>query len=219
MTGPSPVPESSAAESPPVPQTRLVPPTSPVASARAQQKLVWPNVIGIVCIIFATGGIGTGLWGLLAPFIMKGIMLGDQRAVMQRHPHLNLLLAALALLLGALLLIGGIALLQRCRWSARVLMGWSMLKIVLGVINLFVQLMIQQEMWQAINTPGSGTIHGPAVSVQSSMIIVSVALGLVWVCALPAFLLIWFIRPRIRRDMTAHFHGNHPSITAGNAAT
>ncbi|MCF6311876.1 MAG: hypothetical protein L3J39_05440 [Verrucomicrobiales bacterium] len=123
---------------------------------------------------------------------------------------------AVDICLGALLFLGAMLLLFRKRFAIYVLVFWALLKMLVGVVGGFFNYMMQQEqlpllmeqqkkaMEKAGGAGGAAGAEQVADMVSSATEIfstVALVAGLLWVMVLPVFILIWFIRPKIRRDM------------------
>jgi hypothetical protein len=105
------------------------------------------------------------------------------------------------------LVIGSILLLLRKRASRATLLSWCLLKIGYAVGQLFFVLPIQKEVTplqlkvmladQAANSPVKMDLQ-----TLETMGSTALAAGVTWLCALPIFFLIWFLRPKIRFEMS-----------------
>ena len=130
-------------------------------------------------------------------------MLPVQRAtieVMRRWATWTVVVSLLSAAVAILLLAAGIGLVQRRRWSPRVFTIWAPLKIVLAIASTVVGWAIQQETMEAMRTqvPGMGAL-GPGT--MESFASVGAVFALLWGCALPVFVLIWFARGSIKAQV------------------
>ncbi len=161
----------------------------------------WPGVIGIICIIVASISILGGIWGLVVPLFMRGIFAaaaqtpgGAAAVAMQSIGQVN---SAIMLVLAFVLLAGGIALNGRRRVGARLLLTWSILRVILAVA-------ISIPMAQAMSAQAAAVAaqsRGAPAGMVSGFMFVGVAVGLVWSCSLPTFLLIWLSLASSRRHI------------------
>lgn len=190
----------SQMDHPPIP---AAPPTSPDPSAVARRKITWPTVVGIIAIVFAAGGLMTGLGGVVSWLFAETWRPGSGASAAHYRPVMIPLSAVHGLLAG-LLLAGGIGLIRQRRWAVRVLLTWAWLRVVEGVVNAVVQAMMQREMFQQAGAQSPG-MPAPFVHV---MTVVSFVFALAWAAALPVFLLIWFRGRRVRGDIAEHFDQN-----------
>jgi hypothetical protein len=191
----------------PSPQARpLTPPTQPVPLAPVVPRSKWPAVVGIIAIVIGAGGFLYNACGAVGAFVVA-IMFqrmpptGMPPQVMQIKPGLEGVMLVMSLLCGVLL-IPGIALLQRRRWSAAWLRIWSVAAIVLAVAGSVIEARIQGEnmtlMMTATSMPAGA---GPNTAVLQATVIGTAVFNAVLRCAFPVFLLIWFARRKIRDEV------------------
>ena len=185
------------------------PPTSAVPLPPAANSAVWPTVLGVIAIVFGGFGVLAGLWGALAPIVMRSFDVAlpsgvHVTEVMSGWEEWTLPLSAAATMLAAMLLAGGVGLAQRRPWGRNLLVYWAPLRMILAVANGVLVWRVQQEMLQvqamawtssAPSGPAGGSMAVKAFSV------LSLALALLWGAALPVFVLIWFARPTIREQV------------------
>ena len=196
------------------PQPRpIAPPTQPVPLAPVVPRSKWPAVVGIIAIVIGAGGSLFNACGAVGSFFTATMFQrikppGMPPEVLQVRPVLVAVMLVMSLLCGALL-VPGIALLQRRRWSAAWLRIWSVAAIVLAVVASVIEARIQQEnmtlMMTATSMP-AGTGTGAVVfqtNVFQASVIGGVVLNAVLRCAFPVFLLIWFTRRKIRDEVAA----------------
>lgn len=194
------------------PDTPTPPPVDP-AQIPVKGK-TWPKTLGIITIIFGSLGFLGALTGPLfipitknsmQPFVEQG---ADADAVEQYMADLTSLSwtgAGIGTLLGSLLLVGGILLVRRKRTASALLQAWAVLKILGGGYIQFRNLALQKTqmsiMFSGKEFAGEGAeIAGSITSVATT---VGLVFGLLWLAALPVFLIIWFNRARVKEDMEA----------------
>jgi hypothetical protein len=185
------------------------PPTSVGPLPPAVNPAVWPTVIGVIAIVFGAFGVLAGLWGVLAPLVMRNFETALPSGVhvseaMSGWEEWTLPLSAAATVLAALLLAGGVGLVQLRPWGRRLLMYWAPLKIMLAGVNGILVWHMQAEMLQVQGMAWTSSApFGPAGgnTAVKAFSMVSLALALVWGAALPVFVLIWFARATIREQV------------------
>jgi len=174
------------------------PPTQPAPLRSVPPS--WPDVIGIIAIVFgALGAIG-GVWGLISPLFMKMLasILPKAQSAMMHKVWTDLwpvmILHGLATLtLGIMLLAAGVGLRRRRPWSLPLTRRWAYAKLVVVVLGSILGIIMQREQMAAQS--------GPALPprVMQAMVVAGAAVGLAWGAALPVFMLVWLARDRIRR--------------------
>lgn len=175
----------------------------------------WPKTIGIIAIIF---GIFGGLKGLVA---IVSTFFGEMLAKASNLPPefydkwrpFMLGSGAGEIILGILLFVGGLLLLYRKRFSMVMLMGWAVMKMLFAVVGFFfnyqmqreqIPLLLEQQQEAVKKAGGAGSEQVMEMVTGATEIISTVMLfaGLIWVMLLPIFILIWFIRPKIMRQVS-----------------
>ena len=106
-----------------------------------------------------------------------------------------------------MLLVGGIALARRRPWASGTLVAWAVLRIVQAIpavlVGYFMQMAMFEAMEEAAASSGGGGGGFPTgmSSIMAAFGIVGLVIGLLIAWALPAFVLIWFARSRIRAEV------------------
>ncbi len=191
----------------------VAPPIQPGTIAAPQRPANWPKVIGIIAIVFGSGGTLLGLWGAVAPFGMRLFewAIGQSQSSALLHQQFDamrpwlpwtvvssLVRAAVAILL----LLGGIRLTKRRRSSMRLLRFWAVVKIPFVVIATIAGILMQERQFEIISQPSGGMPMPFGGEFVSLMLVVGLVFGLAWGWALPVFLLIWLRRGKIRNEIT-----------------
>lgn len=185
------------------------PPTQTAGPQLPPRQSSWPTVIGIVSIAFAGLGILGGFCGLVVALIMPRIMPPNQATAAGVPPDWMPWMAVMWLVgisLTVVLLIVGIGLLQRRAWSARLCPWWAAVYIVYAVISSIVNFFMQQDQFAEMSqtTQPASIPPGFGKTVASF----SFVFGLVWACALPVFMLIWFSRAKIKDEVASWGHSD-----------
>ena len=186
----------------------------------------WPTLFGILALVFgAFGCLGAvlGILGALTTDFFNDFqaaamstesgdpeaqeMLERMQAEANRWKIPNLIISIALLGLGAVLIIGGIKLLQRSFSARKLLIPWAWAKIAVGTISSVVGLLAQKSQTDAMmaefNT-AAGSSGGAMPSMDgifTTIFGLFFFLGVIWVCALPVIFLIWLNRDPIREDM------------------
>ncbi|MFK5922097.1 MAG: hypothetical protein QM496_07945 [Verrucomicrobiota bacterium] len=189
-----------------------------IRERRPAKKSSWPKTVGIITLIFGILGVLKGLSAIASSFF------GEMMAKVSNLPPefydkwkpFMLGSGAVDILLGLLLFAGSLVLIFRKRFAMFVLVGWALMKIVFGLVggvfNFIMQreqmpLVIEQQrkaMEKAGGASGAAGADQVADMVGNATEILSTVMlfvGLAWLMVLPLFILIWFIRPKIRREM------------------
>ncbi len=195
-------PGSSNADTPISPP--LAPPTQPGQLGTRGEGKSWPSVLGTIAIIFGVLGILGGIFGLFGPAIMRAVS-----SVMPKNAPTGLeayddwsgwmrASSVVAMLIAALLLVGGIRLYRRRGSSVRIIRRWAVIKIVYAIGATAVNYQIQQEQFEAMAQGGGGA--ATPVQMAGVMAAVTVGISVLWLCALPVFMLIWLSRRKVREE-------------------
>jgi len=163
----------------------------PGALPLTEQTTTWPNVIGIVAIILS-------ILGLLGTAV--GLVFTSKWMQPSSPFPLARLTYVTSGVLEILLLVVGIGLLKRCRWSIKTAMVWAVAAIIVAVLNSVLGYSEMEEqlgrMAQDPNTPpGMGGMTKGAGCI-------GMGLGTCASCAFPLFVLVWFLRAKIRAEVS-----------------
>ncbi len=199
MTDPQPMsPSGVLAEAPPV---------RPGPIGVAPKPPSWPTVIGVIAIAFGALGAFGGLWGIAAPFFMDAMgrfmPQGDAGIESFReHAVHSAIYSGVATCLAVLLIVGGAHLVRRRTSSVRLLRVYAVLRIPEAIWGTVLTWYAQRGQFEAMQQQG-----GPAMPAALTEIIMlfTILLTITWALAMPAFLLIWFARARVREDVARWF--------------
>jgi hypothetical protein len=190
-------------EAPPV----IAPPTIP--GYIPGQRSSWPNVLGIISIVFgvlgALGGIIQGIFVVFMPWVMGMVEQSDpsagaQAQVIRESVGLQVLLSAATVGVAVMLLISGIGLANRRPYGVKWSRIWAVTKIVVATIGVAVGIIIQQRTFDALAESGQAPPPGGQVALGAGMAAGTV-FGIAWRWAYPVFLLIWLNRASIRAEV------------------
>lgn len=182
------------------PRPPAVPPTIRYAAVLPVAKPTWPLAIGVVGIVLGGGGILMNLFTILSYTVLASAF-----GALQPAPHLmeemkvsGVLTSLLNVVISALLLIVGIGLAQRRRWSVPLVRVWAVARIIGVMISVVFAVVLQTRQFAAL--PAQPAMpFGPA-KMGNVVVFMSMVVGLVWGWALPVFVLIWFNRVKVRQQ-------------------
>ncbi|MBN1513150.1 MAG: hypothetical protein JXB13_14135 [Phycisphaerae bacterium] len=190
-------------------EQHFAPPLTPTAYPAPAQPTSWPKVLGIICIVFGGLGILGGVWGILSPVFnewLASLMPPQQQAAMEEAAKVNPYPVATSLFMlaiAALLLAGGIGLVRCHGHAIGLLRGWAVIKIFWVIVGTFVGLHMTRELMEEMQKQtGSGPVPGME-AIMTAGFVFGVVVGILWGCALPVFVLIWFSRRKIRNEVAS----------------
>lgn len=208
-------PDTDAAASAPPPMARPVsplspphvPPMLPTEVAKDSVPSAWPTVVGILAIVFGCFGFLACSWVLVYPFVTDQLEDMAQQIPMQVtiEPFTaTVWTTAISItwfMCSGLLLFGGISLVRRRRRAAATLLVWAILEIVLILASAGVE--------SAAQTPvvDQATTQQPTVPREITITVGCGALGpyggIIFDLAVPVFVLVWFRRSAIKKEVAA----------------
>ncbi len=174
----------------------------------------WTKIIGIIAIIFGTGGLFQGLFTPVTLLMVKRQMLSfvemgvEQSRIdeyLSKLAQVSYTGAAAYSILGILLLTGGILILRHHRAGAHLLQVWACLKIIVGgllIYKISSLTRMQMDLMFSSEALGGGKEAETVGTITSFAVWIGLAFGFVWLCVLPVFLLIWFNRTKIREQIS-----------------
>ncbi len=168
----------------------------------------WPSVIGVISIVF--GSLGLVCYGcnslstMLSP-MMQNALPPEARASMPQGTFLVISIASYCVnfVLSVWLLTTGIGQLRRRPWSRASAIGWSLVKILTTVVGTVATLAFLPDIVARTNSMFQRPNATALFTITESMIVAIMVIGLVFSIAWPVFMLVWFMRQRIRDEVTA----------------
>ena len=177
----------------------------------------WPTVIGVIMIIVASLGllqnVCGGIVGVLMPALIQSMpaeaaddpSFKAQIEIGKRFLPFQIANAVVLLALGVLLLMAGIATVKRKRVAVKYSRVWAVARILwafpAAVATYFIMVETIKTMEQAAADAGQPMPSGIMTFMQMLGPLGAV-INLIFWCALPVFVLIWFARGAIK-DETA----------------
>lgn len=188
--------------------TDRTPPMQPGPLGQRTYQNNWPTVLGVVLIVFGAGGMLAGMGGIFGPMIQEWAaslapQAQAQLEVTTKWRTWTVVSSAGALLIATLLLCSGIFLARRARHSVWMLRVWGLIKMVYAAFAAVLGYQMQKEAVEALLSDPSAMGGAPpfAPSLFHAIGWIGIAIGVAWAWALPVFVLIWFGRARIRRQI------------------
>jgi len=196
-----------------IPTAETAPPVQPSVPFGQPVPSSWPRPIGIVSLVFGVLGMLGGLFAVIGAVVGPKIasafaemghvgMVTDQ---MRDHLVWAISSAGVGFGLAVMLCVAGIGIIRRRHRGVRWAKVWAWFKMVSAVGNAVFGYGLQVEALEAMRhqnpgafsaTPVLGRFFGPGFAIFGSFV------GVLWGCALPLFLLIWFKRKRIAEDVS-----------------
>lgn len=203
-----------------------------VAPVSASQ---WSTPLGVVMIVFGVlGSLGgcVTLLGLVFQDTLMGATSPDPavtdavRTTTDRYAAVSAISGVVATLLALALAAAGAAVAARRPIGVTVATWWAWLKIAYAVFAVAVGFMAAQDQLATMTATaggagaapgaaGAGQAAGFAVAtvVMGPFMLVMMLFQLIWLCALPVFVVVWFRRASIRADIAQW--GAGPGVTPG----
>ncbi len=188
--------------------------TPPPIAAHAQSKTGsrWHKTLGIIAIVFGALGCAQAA---IAPFSLiitknqmeKFVAQGsDQMSVdayLEQLSTISIQGSIAAAVLGIALLSGGIMLLKRKPKASILLQIWAVAKMLVGSYTTYASMSLTKLQMSIMTSSGALGDDGGATLNQFTAVAVKVGavVGLIWLAALPIFLLIWLNRAKIKEDI------------------
>ncbi len=196
----------------------LAPPTTPGALSIPDRPAAWPSVLGIVCIVLGALGTLGGLWGVASSVMMMtgampvqtmgaGPATPDIAQSIRTMAPMQIVAEALKFLCGSALMLVGWFMYRRRPVARPAAVWWSIAKIVVALgstaIAAWMQYVIMTDISRAVAADPSAPaqMQGVMTGMMAATIGVMVVWGIVWGCALPVFMLVWFSRAGVRAEV------------------
>ncbi len=195
------------------PQTpaAMTPPTE--LGDAPERRSTWPTVIGILAIVFGALGVLGACMGM-ASYVFVAIvggqmqgMPGVQKAqleVMRQYMVPNSIFVVVGTVVAAWLLVAGIGVLRRRPWSRGATVSWAVAKIIYAipasVLGYFHNKAQLEAMEQAAIDSGTPIPTG-IFTIMQSVGVAMMGWSMLWVWALPLFLIIWFRSAPVKTEV------------------
>lgn len=193
---------------PPVVATtpNAAPPTEPGELGSTAAGSLWPNLLGVISVLFGGGGLFVQVAGFIYSIMMPDFWAGDPtgaaiQAVQESWKVWNALIAGVSSIAAAVLLVVGIGLLMRRVWSIRLAQGWAAAKIVIVAVSIGIGQIEAQEMQQAMTQANPNTFAG-GFGAGSVWLVTQLIFG--W--TLPIILLWWLSRAKVKDEIATWRH-------------
>ncbi len=193
----------------------IAPPTAPGRLSIPDRPAAWPGFVGVICTVFGClGMLGSGLMLIyyaavlagvldefLAPFNAAGPGI-DTMQPLRDHRVLVIGSEFVKFALAAMLVFVGLAILHRRPSAIALATWWSVSKILYTLAGTALGIWLQYDMLETVMSGQTLPANAPAtmpVFMLSGAIFGGV-ISIVWGCALPVFLLIWFRLRHVRAE-------------------
>lgn len=190
---------------------RTAPPTTRGEMiVRSPRRSKWPGVLGIACIVVGAGGLLIHGWGVVQNLFFNQHIArlsgqAEMFAVMKKWSAPMALTSATSALLAALLIWGGVQLLRKRAGSRGVLLTWAVVRVLQGIGAAVVMGLMQEEQMRAsmvtASSPGGPPAAVIGMAIGSATGGLAMATYALWAMALPVFVLVWMMLPRVRREI------------------
>lgn len=206
MIDPADTPANLVAEQRVVVPPPRVPPTVAGALGEGWYRLaVWPTVLGVIAVIFGIAGVLQSALSAIAPKIssaFSGMSAGTVDAevfnAQAKWAGWSIGMGAVGFIVAAMLLAGGVLLIRRRPRSVGVLKLWAIAKLVFMVGMSALTWRVQSDTFAAINPHSTA---GPSVAFIKPFLFVGLAFNVVWLSALPVFMLLWLRSRHAQREI------------------
>lgn len=192
------------------------PPPLPKPADNPDEPIPWHRPIGVVVIIIGVLGVLTGALQIGQAYMgnIGGVDPSEQefdveamQAVVEKWQPVSMAMGAIYIPVALLLTVGGILLVRKRLVSAFVLRFWAILKLIVVAVNAYFQLLMAREQMAVMFTEETIGSEAPFFqSITDVTIVVFLVLTVLWMSAVPVFLLFWFGRARIRVEMKSWKH-------------
>lgn len=166
----------------------------------------WPTAIGTISIVL--GSIGLLCYGCNSLSNIASPMFSGMIPPEQRPPDPPAHLAAIqisqlciAFLLSLWLLIAGIGLVKRRRWSRSNHIAWAFAKILISVVSAVISFVVLEDFVNMINDQMSTGGQTPPFTFSSQLFMIILIVSIVWYLIYPIFVLIWFSRATVKAEV------------------
>lgn len=184
----------------PLPIAQPAPPTVRPPYIPPPRQTSWPVVLGILAIILGTVGVLGLIWQAVAAMIPSI----SAAAASQPSPVPKALVPIMGLfnaVLSVMLLAGGISLIRRRRFGARLLKVWAGVDVVFTVAASVVSAAGMSGMLAQMQQQNPAAASVPP-GMMAGFVIGGACVGLVMGLGPPVFTLIWFGRRKIKDEVS-----------------
>jgi len=184
------------------------PPTTPGFIPQVRPNSTWPGMIGIIALVIGIVALIFNLWGIVGPVFFRRFVINstpiNQQLLNGSTVAMSISIAAGKSAMAIFLLFVGARFLQRHPRSRVLAIRYSLLQIMVTIVATIFAIMIQYPLMQkaasSMNTGGTAVL--PSGAMTQPVFIFGVVVGFFMSCAFPIFLLIWFNRQTIQREVT-----------------
>lgn len=167
----------------------------------------WPTVLGVIALVMGGMSVLGGCVGLGSMFAVDWLieMAGEEEAgqlLVLRDWKLYTIISQIGtMLLAVVLITAGVGLLKRSAWAATLCMVWAITKLIFELACFVPAMQLQSEQMAASLEDSSGQVPAGFEGMMQAFAIGSMCLTYVFILALPAFFIIWFLRRPVREEV------------------
>lgn len=148
-------------------------------------------------------------WGVAQNLFMPEMFAGfsgqaEMAAAMKKWSIPMALTSATSAVMSAILIWGAVQLLRKHASARRLLLIWAIVRSLQGLGAAVVVGLMQEEQVRASMVTASAQGGPPAALgfvIGSATQVFAIATYALWAMVLPAFVIVWMVLPRVRRDM------------------
>ncbi len=183
---------------------RVAPPTVPGVIGVHRPAASWPKKLGVVLVVvgsLATLGAAVSIVAnLVVPTLVRGLAPGASMPhmsdSMRDWRYASVGVEGLKLVAGIWCIVAGTGLKGRRPWGPPTARWWAVSKILIGVLAAGVgYLALREQMAQFAKNPQAPAIARPFMAATG---VFGVVVQVLWLGALPTFVLIWLARRPVR---------------------
>jgi len=174
-------------------------PASPDTIEQPIQRMSWPTIIGLVAVVYGVFGLLDGTRGLTSQLVVidpaESLPAGTGMMEEIQSPAMNVWFSGgtiISLGLAVLLIGGGIQVTRRRSNGAPCIKIWAMINVVLTFLGVVIVTVNHRDQFEAM----IAFLGMKAVVRIGYFMFLSILVG----SGVPAFMLVWFSRARVRRD-------------------
>jgi hypothetical protein len=191
-------------------------PASPTPPPVLPEEARWHTPIGIVAIIFGAFGLVAGIGGIAAKAMVRASLSSQLKSGPEATQQIDAFLekwstfmiggGLVIAVLAIILLGGGIFTLKKRLVGPRMLVIWSVLKILFGTGYAIMGQSMQKDQFAIMFGPHSqmGEMGDQISAFVQASARAGIVFNILWTSILPVFLLIWFSRKKIKSNI-AHW--------------
>lgn len=175
----------------------------------AAKRSSWPIFVGVIGLVMGILSILGGCMGLGSLFFVEWLieMTGEDDAghllVLKDWMLFTIISQIGTMLLAVMLITASAGLLKRAAWAATLCMVWAVTKIIFELACFVPAMQLQSEQMAATLEEGDGQIPAGFENFMQIFAVGTTCLSYLFILALPAFFIIWFMRGAVREEVAS----------------